>query len=582
MAFEYTMEIYPHFRVDGTEYTEDDLHRPGFAADVNPAEHILTSVGENGMMTKEHPIFSGTVVPQRGKEFSEVIIATEDFSAGSFAPGFTQPVFAVLENFSDDPERPPVYCWIDSIEFMAYKSAASSYRVRFHIDWYLTMCSMAYAAHMGHTDHIWAYGQGRVLKASAGHARPSAVEARTWVYKRHFVHIGKTLSDSDLSGFPVSDWAIMTRIIHVETRTQIEYDYWPLEKNLPGVNRSPKLDEILRGQLDEMVGGAPEDILGCWISPIPPYTKIRSSFSNFSGSGECGYAYANNPSYGIFLSKNVLDYEMRTDDRQKAVFVDCSRTPIFTAPWGINFSEVDAWVDLGTSAAYLNIYLNPTPGTIWHGKDQEGRLFSTPLPALPITGNAWSSYVYSGQREYDIKSREIQRKENAVNGISGMTTSAIGGAIAGSMVAPGLGTLAGLIGGTAASGMSTAASFLTGGKFDGREQRAVDRLKSNQSAGMILASGGGASINHPLSSAALPEWVGITMQRDPVSLAELDTAQAELGYDTDFYAPDCSDLIAQGGPLQISGLQVRGDMPAEGKQYISTLFARGVNIDIIG
>ena len=272
---------------------------------------------------------------------------------------------------------------------------------------------------------------------------------------------------------------------------------------------------------------------------------------------------------------------MQTDDRKKAVFIDCSRTPIFTAPWGIAFREVDAWIDFGTSAAYLNIYLNPIQGTIESGKDQEGRLFSTPLPALPITGNAWSSYVYSGQREYDITSRKIQRNENAANGISGMATSAIGGAIAGSAVAPGPGTIAGLIGGAAASGISTGISFLTAGEADGRAQTAADKLKSNQSAGMILAAGGAASIIPPLSAAAVPKWCGITMQRDPVSLAEYDTEVGALGYDTDFLATDCTELISAGGPMRISGLQVITDLPNEAKTYISAIFQRGVYIDVM-
>lgn len=528
---------------------EDDLHKP-----------LLTSGDITKICSGQEPAASiaGPIVPKNGSEFREMIIDPLRQIDLLSPPHFLKADTAVGT----------VYGWIDRVTPLHESDTQRSYRLEWHPDWWLTAQSLGKLG----------FGQGRVLKAGPEEGRPSAVEPRKWVYRGDFLTINKTWPD-----FQVSIWAIMARIIHVgDTGTQIEYDYWPLQGSLPGVAPPPRLNQILEGRLDEMVGGNPEDILGCWISPIPPYTKVNSSFSDF-GTGDIrhGYAHAVNPAAGIFVSQNPLDREMQTDDRKKAVFIDCSRTPIFTAPWKIAFREVDAWIDFGTSAAYLNIYLNPIQGTLQSGKDQEGRLFSTPLPALPITGNAWSSYVYGGQREYDIKSREIQRNENAVNGISGMATSAIGGAIAGSMVAPGPGTIAGLIGGAAASGISTGLSFLTAGEFDGRAQRAADKLKSNQSAGMILAAGGAASIIHPLSAAAVPKWCGITMQRDPLSLAELDIAQTELGYDTDLYVPDCSRLISRGGPMQISGLQVITDLPNDAKTYIAAMFARGVHIDIV-
>lgn len=528
---------------------EDDLHKP-----------LLTSGDLTKICSGQEAMaaIAGPVVPKNGQEFREMTVN----------PGKQMDLLSPPHFLRADTSVGTVYGWIDRVTPLHESDMQRSYRLEWHPDWWLTAQSLSKLG----------FGQGRVLKAGPEGARPSAVEPRKWAYSGDFVTINKTWPD-----FQNSIWAIMARIIHVgNTGTQIEYDYWPLQGSLPGVASTPKLHQILEGRLDEMVGGNPEDILGCWISPIPPYSKVNSSFANFgSGDIKYGYAYAVNPAAGIFVSHNPLDHEIQTDDRKKAVFIDCSRTTIFTAPWGIAFREVDAWIDFGTSAAYLNIYLSPIQGTIESGKDQEGRLFSTPLPTLPITGNAWSSYVYSGQREYDIKSREIQRNENAANGISGMATSAIGGAIAGSMVAPGPGTIAGLIGGAAASGISTGISFLTAGEADGRAQRAADKLKSNQSAGMILAAGGAASIIHPLSASGVPKWCGITMQRDPVSLAELDTAQTELGYDTDFYASDCTNLIRAGGPLQISGLQVITDLPNDAKTYIAAIFQRGVYIDAV-
>ena len=61
----------------------------------------------------------------------------------------------------------------------------------------------------------------------------------------------------------------------------------------------------------------------------------------------------------------------------------------------------------------------------------------------------------------------------------------------------------------------------------------------------------------------------------------VETEQSELGYVTDSYKTDCSPIIAAGGGLRIEGLEIKGDIPREGKNYISSLFARGVHIDLI-
>ena len=107
----------------------------------------------------------------------------------------------------------------------------------------------------------------------------------------------------------------------------------------------------------------------------------------------------------------------------------------------------------------------------------------------------------------------------------------------------------------------------------------VDTLTSTQTAGMIVNAGGYFGIIQPYGS--MIGWNMLTMVRDPVSLAEIEVEQEELGYDTYTYVADCTDLISTGGPLRIEGLRIKGDIPKEGKEYIAGLFARGVHIDLI-
>ena len=77
------------------------------------------------------------------------------------------------------------------------------------------------------------------------------------------------------------------------------------------------------------------------------------------------------------------------------------------------------------------------------------------------------------------------------------------------------------------------------------------------------------------------KWMLVQLARDTESLAELSAEQTELGYVTDSYATDCSTIIATGGGLRIEGLEVKGNIPPEGKAYIAALFDRGVHIDIL-
>ena len=107
----------------------------------------------------------------------------------------------------------------------------------------------------------------------------------------------------------------------------------------------------------------------------------------------------------------------------------------------------------------------------------------------------------------------------------------------------------------------------------------MDNLTSRQTAGMIVNAGGLGGVIQKCGS--MVGWNMLTMVRDPVSLAEMEVEQEELGYDTDTYVVDCTNLISGGGPLRIEGLRVKGDIPKEGKEYISGLFSRGVHIDLI-
>ena len=168
-----------------------------------------------------------------------------------------------------------------------------------------------------------------------------------------------------------------------------------------------------------------------------------------------------------------------------------------------------------------------------------------------------------------------------MNGIAGVGTSAIGGAIAGSMVLPGPGTVAGAIGGAVSSLVGTTVNYATSGMFDTQTQQAVDKLTSSQTAGLIIAARGRRGIEPFGKTDEGFGWTVVTMEADAESSAELAAEQSELGYVTDAYVADCSTIISSGGGLRIDRLEVKGDINAKGRREISALFARGVHLDII-
>ena len=385
--------------------------------------------------------------------------------------------------------------------------------------------------------------------------------------------------DSDPLFGPDTLWAVMCATNTSGTPpdtivTSIAYYFWPIGKKIDeALHPSPDYATIFTGRIEETMGIDPSRILGFWAAPFKPL--MVGKIKNFDSVSV--YEVEDFTAVGNAKTWTLDQGAVQTDDKRKIIFTDPAGAEMYTAPWGIPFRSITGQIDIGTSVAVLHVYLGETDeGNGRNGA--EGRFFSFPLPSLPVTENAWSSYNYSGQRDYDLEQKAIQRDRSAVNGIAGIGTQAIGGALAGTAAAPGAGTAIGTIAGLASGMIGTAVNYFTAGEFDSREQRSVDTLTSRQTAGMLINSGGRTSLR-PIGT--YWGWNMITMVRDPVSLAEIEVEQEELGYDTDTYVVDCTNLISTGGPLRIEGLRVKGDIPKEGREYISSLFARGVHIDLI-
>ena len=574
------VKIYSKLTIGTTVYEEEDLHKPYFTATASRGGNFKSFAKDADKLYN-----FADVQPRKGKEFSEMEleIAWDEFTGVKL---YETPKLIVirLSKLNTAGAYTFVYGWVDDAEPVATKGPQPNTRIKWHVDWWLTWTDYNWFQISGEPamQKNWAprkvsIGSGRLLKGPASFARPSSSAPRKWLLE----DAKSMIDDHDPRSDAYEWWAVMAATETSGTppsnvTTKITYYYWPIARQISGAaHKSPTWTDIYTGQIEEKMGIDPSSILGFWVAPFNPWKFGEpKDFETVSV-----YKLSDIIPLADNINIKVMTDSVQTDDRRKIVFTDPTGAEMFTAPWGISFKNIVTWFDIGTSAASLCVYLGETDTPIEERKGAEGRFFSFPLPSLPVTENAWSSYVYSGQRDYDMKQKAIQRDRSAVNGIAGIGTQAIGGALAGTAAAPGAGTAAGAIAGLVSGIAGTAVNYFTAGEFDSREQRNVDTLTSRQTAGMIANAGGVNGIVQPYGS--MIGWNMLTMVRDPVSLAEIEVEQEELGYDTDTYVVDCTNLISEGGPLRIEGLRVKGDIPKEGREYISSLFARGVHIDLI-
>ena len=571
------VRIYSKLTIGTTVYEEDDLHKPYFTK-------TAARQGDFKSFAKDaDQLYTfANVQPRKGREFEEMEldIAWDEFAGCKL---FATPKLIVIKfpSLNMAGSYTFVYGWVDDAEPVATKGLQTNTRIKWHVDWWLTWADYNWFMVSGEQQILdnWhprrvTIGAGRLLKGPSQFARPSSSAPRKWLVEK-----AESMFGGDPLFGPEELWAVMCATNTSGTPpdtivTSIAYYFWPIGKQIDGaLHSSPDYAAIFTGRIEETMGIDPSRILGFWAAPFKPL--MVGKIKNFDSVSV--YEVEDFTAVGNAKTWTLDQGAVQTDDKRKIIFTDPSGAEMYTAPWGIPFRSITGQIDIGTSIAALHVYLGETDeGDGRNGA--EGRFFSFPLPSLPVTENAWSSYTYSGQRDYDMEQKSIQRDRSAVNGIAGIGTQAIGGALAGTAAAPGAGTAAGAIAGLASGIIGTAVNYFTTGEFDNREQRNVDNLTSRQTAGMLINSGGRTSLR-PIGT--YWGWSMLTMVRDPVSLAEIEVEQEELGYDTDTYVVDCTSLISGGGPLRIEGLRVKGDIPKEGKEYIAGLFARGVNIDLI-
>ena len=462
------------------------------------------------------------------------------------------------------------YGWVDSIDLLSDSDTAPMVLVKWHIDLWRTYL---YAADLR---------QGHIVRKPSGNHPLQGYDyiRRTATKKADILPQFETYT-----GRPCW-WVYIAYNETVNAHVTNTMACWPVDTGRSqiwlgsGSDTKPAvpLMETLSGYWDEYLGIDPKTVTGCWISPTPPV-----AVSDISGTGRASDGLTMPPtiSDGLWVpidnGSYAWWYRLKTMGLYESTLpeipgtVSASSTEVSQLAV-VNFDgEVLQEIPVGatlSSYTYRTV-LGPTEASIvirFDGKlsRSEGLAVTVPLPTLDLSENAWSSYVYSGEREFEKDMRQMQSMQSGIQSIAG---GAGQGAIFGGFgnMGAGWGALAGAAGG--AITMATDAYV-----FNPQIQLMTDRYKQKQSAGILLSGSAGDS----LTFGQVPCLISLDF--DSYSASQASARDSQFGFSCSEFRSSIPLNTLTAGYWQIQGLNVQGQMPVEAKTYISRRFAAGVRL----
>lgn len=347
--------------------------------------------------------------------------------------------------------------------------------------------------------------------------------------------------------------------------------------------------EFITGHLDEMYGLAPVHIMSAYVSLLPPFAytvhdgdilrpdlpdAIPWTIEKLTNRSLFRWSVLTERPFERTVIRTFTEPRVYTNDRQEGVITDYYGMPVGKIPWGLGTTSILARIVNTTTGGYVQYWFDGFFGGV------EGMTFNVPLPALDVTDNSWSAYVYSGQKEFDANSRRLATEhafaEGVISTISGTVSNVSTGATIGALGGP-----MGSMGGALSYGVGNALGGMLSAGLGYQENLRNDRLvleniasyKANQLETLLIY---GDSF----------DWMWNYQFGPRLYLLELDeysdtlfTKSLELnGAKVDEPTESCQSLIDIGGPLQIEGLIVGGDIPVQAKRYFRERFRSGVRM----
>jgi hypothetical protein len=458
--------------------------------------------------------------------------------------------------------------FVDSVDVLSDTGGAMVTSVKWHVDEWGTYISNA------------SLGAGHVLR------RPVGTDDPIQSYERKFWAVDSTTTLIELSSIISTKdtwWVLLAAGIDDGAgNTRIQYYSYPIatdastaygqESGTSNVGQFVTLFETLSGMWDESLGIDPQSVYGVWILPYAPMGE-----SYWSGAGTAAnpitapllgaWNIEQGPHTTVYF-KSVVPDDYADLFTQVSVSISATSSelnPVHVTgfdgeslgelPIGFTVSSATYHTVVSATECYIEIRFDGLASRL------EGLCFTVPAIPLDMSENAWSSYQYSGQRDYDIEARNIQ---SIKSGVESMTSGGASGAILGGL-GP-IGALAGAVTGAMGGAASLAMDF---GWGNAAEQRNRDKLAASQSPG-ILISGAALGIITYGRTISL-----VTLEMDSYSAGRAVGERSQIGVAVDEYE---TSVTLSTGFYQIANLVVGGSIPNSAKAHISRLFAQGVRI----
>lgn len=493
-----------------------------------------------------------------------------------------------------------LFGWITSVEQRS--TSAEGVTIRWDVDWWRSFSG----------DVTW--GSGIVKKCSdASYKRPYKVQPRFRKFSSSDIIKLSRVYSTNKHYYTV----IITTVITNNGNSHIQQFLYPLNcgmvlsNDLNNYKSGFTIKATWMGFFEEALTamGYDASIISVYISPIGPEGPLSGVDPNLgmrfvygdtsytftptvsinTGNGTESVTFATPITSGTITAYQTfpINDPLKSDYDISYILMDMRGNKIADLPYGVEFKTAVVFLDIGTSGGYVIVNLmNEATGNVTESSDPSlfrmnnavGFRFSVPLPTIPVTENYWSSYIISGQRDFDVTSARIANDQKAASGIESTIQSGISGGVVGASAGP-LGAVGGLLGGLLAGGITTGVNYALGENFNDQLQEARDQMYANQTNSIQLTGDSQAWWNEAVNDFTAfrgPAIIGL--HADSVSATEYAADVSLNGYDTEIPASSVSSYITSGGPLQIVNLNLTGNTPPQAKQYIKDKLSSGVYI----
>lgn len=347
----------------------------------------------------------------------------------------------------------------------------------------------------------------------------------------------------------------------------------------------PKLYDIMRDGALARYGIVPSSVTYAGFSPVPPcpVTITKESVTIYVVSIPNLYADTSirktDGGSNIYIEVGAIrpvTMEIPTIEptllgQEMFTLNDMTGAPIWTMPYGRSADHVAMRPIIGDSSGYVGIwfYFGDTQPTVSGTLPFTGMDCVIPLTPVSINSNAWSEYLYSGQRSYDLEQRRIANEKSAISGITGAVTGGVSSGTVGAL--GGKGITSALVN-TSVGLVATGVNYSADVKYADQLQKAEDQLQQSQISTVLVP---GDSFDWVDNASPITIWKRVP---EPYSLERFQSHIKWNGVQCDEPRESCNLLVRESGPLRIVNLQIGGDIPVQAKQFIRDRLAQGIYI----